>query len=93
MSDRRVLRHIETGATGEAGWFFLQLHEDSRRMVCVRCEHCKTAGRLFHHSIDRTGEVNASINCCEPGHAFYVLEGWPPNLAKDREAEYVREVA
>lgn len=88
----RVLKHIETGATDQHGWFFLQLHEGGpdRRMVCVRCEHCGTTGRLVAHSIETNGEVQASINCCEAGHDFYRLEDWPSDLHKPRGEEFVR---
>ncbi len=73
MSDRLHLAHVDQNADDDPpGWYFWDLSGGARAVV-TRCAHCGSQGMLTSHSIEPSGEVNASIYCCEPGHAFYVL--------------------
>ena len=85
MSDRVHLAKVAVDSM-LPGWSFWQLGGETGGendlAVVQRCAHCKDMGMLTKHSISPSGEVNASIFCCEPGHIFAILDDWPPHLEK-----------
>jgi hypothetical protein len=86
------------------GWFVAdcvtQRGEKLGKRVMFKCPKCKQFGCLTLHSIDRNGEVNASLLHHYPidgketcgYHEFIVLDGWPRDYIKKAGDEYLTKV-
>jgi hypothetical protein len=89
MSDRYPLPRLEKWPEEPAGgWWVLNGEE-----IIFRCPKCHQNGGVPLHSIDSSGEINASLLCDCGFHEFGILLDWPPNWTKAAGEKMVREAS
>ncbi len=72
----------QLGKKGVAGWYFEPSNRGDGDEVIFQCPNNHRGG-LALHSIETSGEINASILCNgNDYHEFCILDDWPSNLFK-----------
>lgn len=97
---RTVLPKIETWTFPDSGgWCLIRdqaVGADRVYVLAPKASGVSGYGRISLHSIDSSGEVNASLLMRDGNghefHEFVVLEGWDPSTYKLAGDEFVRRL-
>lgn len=90
--ERKHLPKLNNKQIGEniLGWFLVNTNEGKK--VIFQCPSGHRAG-LELHSIDRNGEVNASVLCYENDyHEMVILDDWDNNFYKVAGEETIKKI-